>query len=94
MRELLLRLRSVYDIVVLSGPPAIPFPESALLAEMTDTAVLRAQLGVTAKPDIRQAYQRLRTYSKGEVLIVLDGTTRPHPLAKFYENRFGQRRVA
>lgn len=76
MRSLLASLRSQFEVVVLAGPAAMPYPETQVLAGMADVIVLRAQVGLTSRTTMERAYAALRTYSRKEVLTFLDGDAR------------------
>ena len=76
MRSLLASLRSQFDVVVLAGPAALPFPETQVLAGLADVVVLRAQVGLTSRTAVERAYEALRTFSRKEVLTFLDEDAR------------------
>ena len=72
MRDLLLDLRTQFDVIVIDAPPVLPVVDARVLSEMADLTVQIARLGVTSKTSLRRANVILGGYSKTTVGIVLN----------------------
>ena len=59
MAELLSRLRTTYDTIIIDSPPLLPVTDAALLARQTDGAVVVTWHGKTSREQLAGAAQRL-----------------------------------
>lgn len=59
MADLVLTLRRSYDVVLLDAPPVLPVTDAALLATLSDGAVLLVRHGRTTREQVRAATDRL-----------------------------------
>jgi capsular exopolysaccharide synthesis family protein len=70
MRNLLLRTREQYDLVIVDTPPVNIITDAAILATRTDGVVLVARAGVTAAAALSYAVEQLR-HVRADVLGVV-----------------------
>jgi capsular exopolysaccharide synthesis family protein len=61
MAQLIAQQRELYDLVVFDTPPLVPVTDAAVLAAMTDGAVVVARSGKTPAAPIRTGLARLRS---------------------------------
>jgi succinoglycan biosynthesis transport protein ExoP len=73
MRDLLIRLREEFDVIVIDAPPVLPVADARVLSEMADLTIQLARFGVTTKTAMRRAHDLLSVYSRKPVGIVLNG---------------------
>jgi receptor protein-tyrosine kinase len=59
MRDLLGRLRTEYDVVIIDAPPILPVADAAILAGEVDGVLLLARHGSTSRDQLRQAVSRI-----------------------------------
>lgn len=59
-RDVLARLREVYDAVIIDAPPLLPVADAAILGAQADGMILVARYGKTRRDEVGQAAQRLR----------------------------------
>ena len=59
MRDLLRRLRTEYDVVIIDAPPILPVADAAILASDVDGVLLLARYGSTSRDQLRQAVSRI-----------------------------------
>lgn len=59
MRDLLGRLRTEYDVVIIDAPPILPVADAAILASEVDGVLLLARYGSTSRDQLRQAVSRI-----------------------------------
>lgn len=59
MRDLLSRLRTDYDVVIIDAPPILPVADAAILASEVDGVVLLARHGSTTRDQLQQAVSRI-----------------------------------
>ncbi|MCW2750391.1 MAG: capsular biosynthesis protein [Aeromicrobium sp.] len=72
MRDLLLRLREEYDVVVIDAPPLLPVADPSILAPMVDGVLLVTRHGKTSKEYVHQAVQRVDGVGSRIVGVVLN----------------------
>ena len=73
MRELLMRLREEFEVIVIDAPPVLPVADARVLSELSDVTIQVARLGVTTKTALMRAHDLLTAYSRRPVGIVLNG---------------------
>ena len=59
MADVLIDLRSSYDIVLIDAPPLLPVTDAALLTAQSDGAMLVVRYGKTTRDQVRGAVERL-----------------------------------
>jgi len=69
-RELLAKLRDLFDVVVIDAPPLLPVADAAILAASADGAILVTRHGKTHRDQLRAAAERLRKVD-GRILGVV-----------------------
>ncbi|MGI9157360.1 MAG: polysaccharide biosynthesis tyrosine autokinase [Marmoricola sp.] len=84
MTELLARLRSRFDLVLIDAPPLLPVSDAAILGAMSDGVILVARHGHVAKEQIRHAMDSLHDVDARLIGTVLNATP-----AKEREARYG-----
>jgi len=60
MGQLLERLRSEFDAIILDTPPLFPFTDACILGNISDGVVLVVRCGVTYKDELRGGIERLQ----------------------------------
>ncbi len=71
MRELVQALQSRVDLVLVDGPPLLPVTDSAIIATLTDGAVLCVRAGRTRKEQLAHAAEALRAVDARTLGVVL-----------------------
>jgi tyrosine-protein kinase len=71
MRDLVERLRSDYDVVILDGPPLAPVADGAVLASLADGALLLCRYGRTVRAHLDQAHEALAAVGARVLGVVL-----------------------
>ncbi|MCW2831936.1 MAG: capsular biosynthesis protein [Aeromicrobium sp.] len=61
MRSLVAEMRQRYDVVLIDAPPLLPVTDAALLASISDGAILVVRHGQTGREAIRTATERLHS---------------------------------
>lgn len=87
MRALVDLLRDEFDVILLDSPPATTFSDAAVLASLSDAAILVMRAGSTNAREVRRAKEQLeaaRTPIVGTVLNMLDFKRDP-----YYYSRYG-----
>ncbi|WP_028644641.1 polysaccharide biosynthesis tyrosine autokinase [Nocardioides sp. URHA0020] len=72
MAQLLDRLRSEYEVIIVDAPPLLPVTDAALLASQADGAIIVVRFGKTTKDQLGQAVQRLQQVDVSPVGVVLN----------------------
>ena len=72
MTELVSRLRTMFDIVVIDTPPLLPVTDAAVLASQTDGAVVVVRFGKTTKEQLGGAVDRLRAVDSAPLGVILN----------------------
>lgn len=72
MTDLLKRLRSDYDVVVVDAPPLLPVTDAALLAAQADGALLVVRHGKTTRDQVTQSVTRLGQVDASPVGVVMN----------------------
>jgi non-specific protein-tyrosine kinase len=60
MRETLLELEELADVVIIDGPPLLPVADSAVLAANASGAVVVVRQGKTKRQQVQRAFDALR----------------------------------
>jgi len=71
MKEVLRALQSRFDLVLVDAPPLLPVTDSAILATLTDGAVLCVRVGSTRREQVAQAAEALRAVDGRLLGVVL-----------------------
>ncbi|WP_157551203.1 polysaccharide biosynthesis tyrosine autokinase [Nocardioides jensenii] len=58
-RDLIQKLRDMYDVVIIDAPPLLPVADAAILARAADGALLVTRHGKTTKEQLHDACQRI-----------------------------------
>lgn len=74
MSDLLIDLRSRYDVILIDAPPLLPVTDAALLAAQADGAVLVVRHGDTTRDQVQHAIDRLEGVGARLVGTVLNMT--------------------
>ncbi|GAB3248816.1 polysaccharide biosynthesis tyrosine autokinase [Nocardioides dilutus] len=74
MAELLADLREQFDIVVIDAPPLLPVTDAALLAAMSDGAIVVTRHGRTTRDQLAHAIERLDAVDAKTLGVVLNLT--------------------
>jgi len=61
MEEMLAKLRTRYDVILIDAPPLLPVTDAALLAAQADGALLVVRYGKTTKDQLTLAVERLNS---------------------------------
>lgn len=61
MRDLLAKLRSEYDMIVIDTPPLLPVTDAAVVSVKTDGVIVIARYGRTKKPAMARAVNALKS---------------------------------
>ena len=72
MADLLKRVRSDYDVVIIDAPPLLPVTDAALLSAQADGVLLVVRHGKTTKDQVAQAVDRLQQVDASLVGVVLN----------------------
>ena len=59
MRDLLGKVRTEHDVVIIDAPPILPVADAAILATVVDGVLLLARYGSTSQDQLRQAVSRI-----------------------------------
>lgn len=74
MRELLQTWRSMFDIVILDGPPVLQVADVVPLATEADTTIVMVRAGYTPLPSLRRAFQLLESHANpARLRVVITG---------------------
>ncbi|MFJ3028155.1 polysaccharide biosynthesis tyrosine autokinase [Curtobacterium sp. NPDC087080] len=71
MRQVLLQVRSSYDVVLVDTPPVLAVTDAALVSTVTDTTLLVVAAGQTRQSDVRSAVDALARVGQRPDGIVL-----------------------
>jgi Mrp family chromosome partitioning ATPase len=74
MMELLARLRSSFDYVVIDTPPLLAVSDGAVVSAIADGAIMVAQVGTTRREELAQSTKALRDVGAKVIGIVLNRT--------------------
>ncbi|RJS45416.1 polysaccharide biosynthesis tyrosine autokinase [Nocardioides cavernaquae] len=72
MASLLTAARSTYDVIVIDAPPLLPVTDAALLASMTDGALLVVRHSRTTRDQLRGAHDRLESVGADTLGVVFN----------------------
>jgi capsular exopolysaccharide synthesis family protein len=72
MATLLATARESYDVIVIDAPPLLPVTDAALLASMTDGALLIVRHSKTTRDQLRGAHDRLASVGAATLGVVLN----------------------
>ncbi|HEY0889036.1 MAG TPA: polysaccharide biosynthesis tyrosine autokinase [Nocardioides sp.] len=72
MRELLLRLRDSYEVVLIDAPPLLPVTDAALLARQADGAMLVIKHGKITRDQVKLSVDRLTHVDARLVGVVMN----------------------
>lgn len=73
MRELLLKLRSEYNIVLIDTPPTLAVTDASILAPSVDAVLLLVRSGVTVREAALRAKEQLQRVGATVIGVVLNG---------------------
>jgi len=95
MSDLLRRLESSTDIVLIDTPPLLPVTDAAVLAALADGAILVVRSGKTRREQVKAAASALSAVGARVLGVVLTMVTSrasdPNSYAYSYEYRYGSR---
>lgn len=95
MADLLKRLEAASDIVLIDTPPLLPVTDAAVLATLTDGAILIVRSGKTRREQVKAAGNALAAVGARVLGVVLTMVTArssdPNSYAYSYEYRYGSR---
>jgi capsular exopolysaccharide synthesis family protein len=74
MQELLVQLRSKYEVVIIDAPPLLPVTDAALLAREADGAIMVVRHGRTTREQVRISVERLAHVDATLVGVVMNMT--------------------
>ena len=60
MHDLVDYVRARYDVIIIDAPPLLPVTDAALMASLTDGAVLIVRHGKTTRDQLTGAVERLK----------------------------------
>ncbi|AXT86215.1 capsular biosynthesis protein [Aeromicrobium sp. A1-2] len=76
MRDLLMKVRDAYDVVIIDAPPLLPVADPAIIAPMADGVLLVTRYAKTDKDLVQEAVDRLDAVDGRIVGVVLNMTPR------------------
>lgn len=89
-RELLLRLRAMYDTVIVDAPPLLPVADAAITATDVDGAIVVVRHGRTTREQLRHSLERLEQVGARTFGVVVNMTPRPRRSGSYgYEYGYG-----
>lgn len=59
MKRLLAQAKEMYDFILLDGPPALEYPEIAILSNLVDGTILIVQANKTTREDVQRAKREI-----------------------------------
>lgn len=89
MADTMEKLRSRYDVVLIDATPLLPVTDGALLADLSDGAILVIHYGKTTLDQARGAVERLESVDAETVGVVLNMTPKPTRGDKGYGYGYG-----
>jgi succinoglycan biosynthesis transport protein ExoP len=75
-RDIFIRLRDQYDLVLIDSPPVLPVTDAAILSRYADATVMLAAAGKTRRADLHRAVEKLGQGGTTILGTVLNKTTR------------------
>ena len=75
-RDLLGRLRAMYDLVVIDAPPLLPVADAAITAAEVDGAIVVVRHGKTTREQLRHSVERLEQVGARTFGVVVNMTPR------------------
>lgn len=84
LAELLRRLRTEFDAVLIDTPPLLQFADSGVIGRLADGVVLVVRAGVTDRNSAKLAYQRLREMGAPVMGTILNDFNPVHTDARYY----------
>ena len=72
MHELVDTVRARYDVTIIDAPPLLPVTDAALMASLTDGAVLIVRHGKTTRDQLTGAVERLRSVGSAPLGVVFN----------------------
>jgi Mrp family chromosome partitioning ATPase len=87
MRELMLKLRELYDVILIDSPPILPLPDMNIIEQLVDNIVLIVRAESTSRGALMTAMDSLSTQKL--VGVVLNDVSRP--LREYYRYPYKQR---
>lgn len=89
MKELIARLREMFEFVVLDTPPILPYADSRALAAIADGVVLVSRAGQTSRGAMRRSMELLAEVQSAPILTtVLNGAANLSPDYGYYYSRY------
>ena len=88
MAQLLLRLRDLFDVVIVDAPPVLPVADAAALAHNCDGAILAVKYGRTTHQQARRAAEALTNVSARVLGTVLTMVPRQKLVNSGYESYY------
>lgn len=87
-REMMEKLRTQYDVVIIDTPPVLLFPDARIVAEFCDQVVMSVRAEKTRRQDVHQALENLRMSNANIAGLVLAN----FDPRKQFGNRLGRER--
>lgn len=84
MQRLLDTWRQRFDIVVIEGPPLIPYAESRALATLVDAVLQTARVGETTSVALKRSHDLITTFTARPVMVVLETGNQTRTLFQRY----------
>ena len=91
-KELVAEVSDLYDMVIIDAPPLLPVADAAVLAKITDGAILVTRYGSTTREQLKAAVARLDGVSARLFGVVLNVVTRRGSVTQY--NYYDQEAVA
>jgi receptor protein-tyrosine kinase len=89
-RDLLARLRAMYDLVVIDAPPLLPVADAAITAAEVDGAIVVVRHGKTTREQLRHSLERLEQVGARTFGVVVNMTPRRRQRGYYgYEYGYG-----
>lgn len=89
MRALLKSMSEVFDIVIIDSPPLLPVTDAAILASMSDGAVLVCRYGRTRRNQVANAHQALTSVDASFIGAVLSMSPEKQSAGYYSSNYYG-----
>lgn len=88
MAQLLVRLRSLFDVVIIDAPPVLPVADAAALAHNCDGAILAVKYGSTTRQQATRAAEALTNVSARILGTVLTMVPRQKLVTSGYDSYY------
>jgi capsular exopolysaccharide synthesis family protein len=71
-KDLLLKVSSIYDYVVIDSPPLLAAPDALILSTEVDSVILLASAGTTRRKELRQATDQMKDIEANLIGVTLN----------------------